>query len=824
MTRDEFRKLVCRQVLLLDGATGTELARKGMPAGVSPEAWVFENPRVIQDIQRDYVDAGSNAVYTCTFGGNRIKLQEFGLDNRTAKINTTLARLSREAVGDRALVFGDLAPTGLFIEPFGELPFEKAVAVYAEQARALLAGGVDGFVIETMLDLQEARAALIAVKETCDLPVMVSMTFGTDGRTLNGSDPLSALVTLQSLGADAVGCNCSTGPQDMAKVIAAMKPFATVPLLAKPNAGMPRLINGVTTFDMSPEEFGKHMPHLVEAGAAILGGCCGTDPVYIRALKNNTASLIVTAPGQKRIAAACSYRETIRIGNDVPLTVFGGKINPSGNPSLAVALAKGDMALVRKMSQEQVRRGAAVIDINVHAKGVNEAAVMRAAVLASAKACGKPVAVDTVNVEAAERALRVYPGRGILNSVCAKGGPMEAMCAVAARYGAMIVCMPVDETGITGGTAEAIARIEKIVSCAAGYGIAPEDCLVDCLVFTAGAGPSLHRRALELIDWCTQSGRFGSLAGISNLSYALDTRQWFDSTFLCMAAGRGLTAAFIDTACEYTINAAYAIDALAMRDARMGRYIARFGQQSGTGDASVKKGPRTPGELVFDAVVEGDEEGVAQAISQALEKGEAPKSLVDDRLIPAINLVGDKFDRKEYFLPQLITCADTMRKGFSVLQPFLDAASGEPGRKGPKVVLATVQGDIHDIGKNIVALMLNNYNFDVIDLGKDVGAEEVIRAAKHHGADIIGLSALMTTTMVEMKKVIDLARAEGLSQVRFMIGGAVVDQHYADEIGANGYASDAIGAVRLAQQFSGEPSASPTPDPAGKDNSNAPKT
>lgn len=820
MTKDAFRKAVSQRVLVLDGATGTELARNGMPPGVSPEAWVLENPQVMQKIQRAYLAAGSDAVYTCTFGGNRLKLQEFGLDSRTAEINTALARISREAVQDRALVFGDLAPTGLFIEPFGELPFEEAVAVYAEQAKALLDGGVDGFVIETMMDLQEARAALIAVKETCDLPVMVSMTFGTDGRTLNGSDPLSALVTLQSLGADAVGCNCSTGPQDMAKVIAAMKPFATVPLLAKPNAGMPRLINGVTTFDMSPEEFGSHMPHLAAAGAAILGGCCGTDPAYIRALKSSTASLHAALPDRKRSAVVCSYRETVCITNDLPLTVFGGKINPSGNPALATSLARGDLALVRKMAQEQARRGAAIIDINVHARGVDEAAAMRAAVLASVKACAKPVAVDTVNVEAAERALRVFPGRGILNSVCGKKGPMEAMCAVAAKYGAMIVCMPLDEKGTAGGTAEAIERIEKIVACAGTYGIAPEDCLVDCLVFTAGAGPALHRRALELIDWCVRSGRFGSLAGISNLSYGLDTRQWFDGTFLCMAAGRGLTAAFIDTACDDTMNAVYAADALAGRDPRMGRYIARFGQQA-AGAASERKGPRTPAEQVFDAVVGGDEEGVEQAIRQALDKGESPRSLVDDRLIPAINQVGDKFDRKEYFLPQLITCADTMRKGFTVLQPFLDATSGAAGRKGPKVVLATVQGDIHDIGKNIVALMLNNYNFDVIDLGKDVGAEDIIRAAKLHGADIIGLSALMTTTMVEMKKVIDLARTEGLSHVRFMIGGAVIDQHYADEIGADGYAGDAIGAVRLAQQFSGETAAPSLPDSAEKDDHHA---
>lgn len=806
--------------MVLDGATGTELARNGMPTGVSPEAWVFENPGVLQQIQRAYVDAGSDTIYTCTFGGNRLKLKEFGLESRTSEINSTLARISREAVGDRALVFGDIAPTGLFIEPFGELPFEEAVAVFAEQAKALLIGGVDGFVIETMMDLQEARAALIGVKETCQLPVMVSMTFGADGRTLNGTDPLSALITLQALGADAVGCNCSTGPQAMAKVIAAMKPYATIPLLAKPNAGMPRLVNGVTKFDMSPEEFGNYAPLLVESGAAIVGGCCGTAPAYIRAMKNSTLSLAVATPVRRGIAAVCSYRETLLIGNDLPVTIFGGKINPSGNSVLKANLSKGEMSLVRKMAQEQAHRGAGIIDINVHARGVDEPAQMRAAVLTSVKACGKPVAIDTVNVEAAERALRVFPGRAILNSVCAKAAQMESMCAVAARYGAMIVCMPIDDKGAPDGTAEAIERVEKIVSCAGKYGIYQDDCIVDCLVFTAAAGPAAHQRSLELISWCAKSRNIASLCGISNLSYSLETKQWLDSTFLCMAAGRGLTAAFIDTASEYTVNTAFAIDALAGRDARFNRYIARFGQQSTSSKSAVGNVPRTPGESVFDAVVAGDEEGVEQAIRNALDKGEPPKSIVDIRLIPAINLVGDKFDRKEYFLPQLINCADTMRKGFAVLQPFLDAASGTAGRKGPKIVLATVQGDIHDIGKNIVALMLNNYNFEVIDLGKDVSAEDIVRAAKIHQADIIGLSALMTTTMVEMKKVIMLACQEGLESIRFMIGGAVVDQHYADEIGAHGYASDAIGAVRLAQHFSSNTPHTSSAGPAEKDNPN----
>jgi 5-methyltetrahydrofolate--homocysteine methyltransferase len=804
MKKQSFAELIGQRIFILDGATGTELSRRGMPAGVSPEAWVLEHPDALLEIQRSYADAGSDAVYACTFGGNRLKLAEFGLESKAREINTRLARISREAVGDQVMVFGDLAPTGVFIEPFGELGFEDAVGVYAEQAEALIEGGVDGFVIETMMDLQEARAALIAVKEACDLPAMVSMTFGADGRTLNGTDPLSALITLQSLGADAVGCNCSTGPQDMAKVIATMKPHACVPLLAKLNAGMPRLVNGETTFDMSPEEFGGHAPALADAGAAIIGGCCGTAPEYIRALKGATVTQKGSKPNPKGICAVCSYRESVLITNDRPLTIIGGKINPSGNPALKESLRKGDMTIVRKMAQAQARRDAAIIDINVHSRGVKEPQAMRAAVLTTAKACGKPVAIDTVDVEAAEQALRVYPGRGILNSVSAKDGAMEAMCAVAKRYGAVIVCMPVDGNGVPDTVSQATANTDRILTCAGKHGIATNDCLVDCLVMTAAAGPSAHARTLELIDWCAKERDVASLCGISNLTFRLDQRQWFESTFLCMAASRGLTAACVDTASEYVVNTAYAVNALAARDGRFTRYIERFAQQSGESGAADKDKPRTPGEKVFDAVVAGDEEGVEAIIEHALNKGESPRSLVDDRLIPAINLVGAKFDRKEYFLPQLITCADTMRKGFAVLQPFLKATSGSEGSSGPKVLLATVQGDIHDIGKNIVVLMLKNYNFDVVDLGKDVNAEDIIRAAKNHDAEIVGLSALMTTTMVEMKNVIDLAHREGLKHVRFMVGGAVVDQHYADEIGAHGYAGDAIGAVRLAQLFSGK--------------------
>ncbi len=799
MTRHNLTELLQHHIVLLDGATGTELARRGMPGGVCPEQWVLDHPEALIDIQRAYVAAGSHAVYACTFGANRFKLAEFGLEGRVAPMNAELARISRQAAGE-ALVLGDLAPTGRFVEPFGELGFEEAVAGYREQAEALVEGGVDGFVIETMMDLQEARAALIAVRETSDLPALVSMTFGPEARTLNGTDPLSALITLQSLGASAVGCNCSTGPEDMVQVVRALKPYATVPLLAKPNAGMPKLRDGATVFDMTPEQFGEHGTALVDAGVNLLGGCCGTSPDFIRALARRVGALTPSPPERRSLAAVCSYRRSVLIGPDQGLTVIGERINPSGRTKLTGELREGLMTRVKRYAADQDREGADIIDVNVHVPGTDEADLMRRATLTVAAGAGAPMAVDTLDPDAAAEALRLYPGRALLNSVSERHPHRDRLLALARRYGSMIVCMPLDKSGIpeSGERAAAVAR--SLLDRAQEAGLHRDDCLVDCLVLPADKGPAALTRTLSLVTWCREA-RVASLAGISNLSFGLEERRWLDGTLLSMAASLGLTAAFVDTGSEHTLNLVHACDALAGRDPKLARYLKRFAKSPSKSAAPARAAKRTPGEDVFDAVLQGDDEGIGAAIGKALEAGEIARSLVDDRLIPAINRVGEKFDRKEYFLPQLIASADAMRKGFEVLQPHL-AIQGDAGAaRGPKVLLATVQGDIHDIGKNIVGLMLKNYSFEVIDLGKDVSAESIIRAIQQHEAGIVGLSALMTTTMVEMKRVIGLARAAGLGEVRFMIGGAVVDQHYADEIGAQGYAADALAAVRLAQRF-----------------------
>lgn len=802
MKRHNFDELIQSQILLLDGATGTELCRRGMPGGVCPEQWVLNHPDALVDIQRSYVEAGSRAVYACTFGGNRFKLAEFGLECLAGSINRDLVRISKEAVGDRALVLGDLAPTGRFVEPFGDLGFEEAVGCYREQVEALVLGGVDGFVIETMMDLQEARAALIAVRETCDLPVLVSMTFGVDGRTLNGTDPLSALITLQSLGAAAVGCNCSTGPEDMVKIIRRLKPYATVPLLAKPNAGMPKLRDGVTVFDMTADEFGDFGPSLVEAGVNILGGCCGTSPAYIRALAARVGPLTPKPPSLRAIAAVCSYRRSILIGQEYGLTVIAERINPSGKKRLTEELRKGSMAWIKQVAADQDRRGADLIDVNVHVPGTDEAVLMRQATLTVALSASAPLSADSLHKEALEQSLRVYPGRALLNSISNRSRDRDGLFALARKYGSMIVLMPLDDRGVPESKGRATNIASSLLESACEFGIHQKDCLVDCLVFPGSTGAAAHQRTLDLVRWCDREAGVASLAGISNLSFGLEDRHWLNGTLLCMAASLGLTAAFVETSDEHTLNLVYACNALSGRDPKFARYLRRFADNSDSETGgTIRAVKRTPAQAVFDAVLQGDDEGIGLAVAKALAAGETARALVDEQLIPAINLVGEKFDKKEFFLPQLIAAADAMRKGFEVLDPHL-SAQGEAGAvKGPRVLMATVQGDIHDIGKNIVALMLKNYSFEVIDLGKDVSAETIIRAIKQHQARIVGLSALMTTTMVEMKRVIDLARAEGLDDVCFMIGGAVVDQHYADEIGAQGYAADALAAVRLAKQF-----------------------
>lgn len=802
MTKADFQKLVSEKIVMLDGATGTELIKRGMPQGVSPEQWIIDNPAAITDIHNKYFEAGADIVYVPTFGGNRFKLEEFGLESETHKINSELAGIAKRNASGKGMVFGDIGPTGKFIEPFGEVPFEQAVDVFKEQVAGLLDGGVDGFVIETMMDVQEARAALLAVRESCDLPVIVTMTFDETQRTLTGNDPVSALITFQGMGVDAFGCNCSTGPADMIKVIELIKPFATVPLLAKSNAGMPKLVGGRTVFDMTPEQFASHVPGFVAAGANILGGCCGTTPEHIKAQAAAAAEYQPEPPRLDALSAVSSPRGYCLIGNDRPFVVIGERINPTGKKALQAELRDGKLGLVKQFALEQTTNGAGILDVNMGLSGIDEKAMMLRAIGMLVQTTSLPLCIDSSDSEVVEAALRLYPGRALVNSVSAEKERLTRTLPVAAKYGAMFILLPLTDSGIPATCPERVEIVRQIFAEAEKYGYKREDIAVDGLIMTISSNQSAANVSLDLIEWCSREFGVNTVCGLSNVSFGMPERAWVNNAFLGMGIGRGLNMAIANPASELLMATVFAGDALNCRDDKLKRYMAKFGGAKAPSAAAEAKKDIAPTEKVFNCVLYGDDENIADAILAAVKSGIRPGAIVDDCLIPAINRVGELYDKKEYFLPQLIMGADAMRKGFETLEPLLAESGDGQKRKNGIIVLATVEGDIHDIGKNIVALMLRNYGFEVIDLGKDVAAEIIINQAVEHNADIVGLSALMTTTMIRMEDVVSLAREKGLHDLKFMVGGAVVDEEYAARIGAS-YSSDAMDAVRVARKLTG---------------------
>ena len=811
MTGREFRELASSRLLLLDGATGTELAKRGMPPGVSPELWVLEHPEALLAVQQAYAEAGSEVLYAPTFGANPLKLAEFGAADRTRRINADLVRLSRRAVPGK-LCFGDLAPTGQLVEPGGPLPFEEAVRLYRRQVEGLLDGGVDGFAIETMMDLQEARAALIAVRELSDLPVLVTLTFEPGGRSLTGTQPVAALAALQALGADAFGCNCSTGPEAMAEVIAELKPYARIPLVAKPNAGIPRLVDGRTVFDLGPEAFAAGGRKLLAAGANLLGGCCGSTPDHIAALRRTLRNLTPEAPQPEAPAVIGSASRFLRLGPEAPFTVIGERINPTGKKALQAELRAGSLELVKQLAQEQTAAGAGVLDVNLGLAGIDEAGLMRRAVGELTQVTDTPLCIDSTRPEAVAAALRLYPGRALLNSISAEPERLSRVLPIVARYGALPILLPLSEAGVPESLAERIAVLEKILAETGKYGYDRRELVADALIMTISANPAAARISLDFIEYCARQLGLCTVCGLSNVSFGLPRRELVNQTFLGMALGRGLNLAIANPGAPGIMETVLAADALRGCDPGLERYLGRFAGTVAAAPAPavspVTSGggapapvAQTPEAELTDAVLRGRRGRIPELLETLLAAGRPPGELVNGILIPALTEVGARFERKEYYLPQLLLSASAMQRAMELLEPRLLAA-GEGGEPGPVFLLATVKGDIHDIGKNIVGLLLRNHHFQVIDLGKDVPPERIIAAIREHGAKLVGLSALMTTTMPQMAATVELARRSGLAEVKFIVGGAAVDRVFAESIGAH-YAADAMATVRLAQQFSG---------------------
>ena len=816
MNRQEFQALIKDTPLFLDGATGSNLQKRGMPAGVCPEQWILEHRDIMIGLQRNFVAAGSHIVYAPTFTANRIKLKEYGLDGQIRQMNHALVEISREAVGGKAYIAGDLTMTGEQLAPMGKLDFEELVDVYKEQIRYLDEAGVDLLVIETMMSLQETRAAVIAAKEVCDLAVMATLTFEADGRTLFGTDAATAAVVLESLGVAAVGTNCSTGPDKMTDTVRRMAEVTGIPIIAKPNAGLPSLDeNGNTVYDMGAAEFGGHMRDLISAGASVIGGCCGTTPEHIRAAKEAVHDMTVIHREKPKRCFLTSERLTVSFGLDDPFLVVGERINPTGKKKLQAALREGSMEEVSDFAEAQEACGASILDVNMGMGGIDEKAMMLRAIETISGVTSLPLSIDSSHVDVLEAALRRYPGRALINSISGEQAKQDALLAVARKYGAMFILLPLSDAGLPKDLAEKISIIESIQEKALALGMAKEDIVVDGLVTTVGANKNAALETLETIRYCKEKG-LATICGLSNISFGLPERGFVNTAFLTMAIREGLTMAIANPSQELLMSCAFASDLLLNKEAADTRYIRLMDALREKKEAAGESAPKetgirlnrtaqeeqvsSPKDRLRADVLKGKRESIVADTRQAMEEGTEAKTLLDEVLLPAINEVGELFDKGKYFLPQLIASAEAMKASIEYMEPVLLQAKA--GKDMPTVVIATVEGDIHDIGKNLVALMLKNYGFHVIDLGKDVPKERIIEAAREYNAQVIALSALMTTTMQQMRHVIDYAKEREVD-AKIIVGGAVITQEYADEIGADGYSKDAADAVKLTQKLLG---------------------
>lgn len=811
MKKSEFKKWINNRLIYLDGATGSILMKRGMPAGVCPEKWILEHPDILIGLQREYVEAGSDIVYAPTFTANRIKLKEYGLEDQIEQLNTGLVALSKTAVKGRALVAGDITMTGRQLFPMGDLDFEELIEVYKEQITLIANAGADLLVVETMMSLQETRAALIAAKEVCDLPVMATLTFEADGRTLYGTDGVTAAITLEKLGADAVGANCSTGPDKMAVLIEQISKVVNIPVIAKPNAGMPALNEqGQTVYDMDADTFAVGMTALVNAGASILGGCCGTSPEYIKKLKNFTKNMVPSCNYQEGVRYLTSERKTLAFELDSPFMIVGERINPTGKKKLQAELREGKLDLVLSFAEEQEECGAALLDVNMGMSGIDEKEMMLKVLDEVTMASNLPLSIDSSHVDVIEAALRRYPGRALINSISGEEEKLHKLLPIAKKYGAMFILLPLSDKGLPDSIEEKIEIIDKISNMAFQMGMTKEDIVVDGLVATVGANPAAAREVLETVRYCKQKG-FATTCGLSNISFGLPERSFVNTAFLTMAIREGLTMAIANPSQELLVNIAFASDLLMNKEGSDIRYIERMEEYQARKPVVVSTTvPKSDGQAlkqlsasdskgqIYQDVIKGNRKQIIDHTKEAIENGVEASYILNEMLLPAINEVGEQFDKGKYFLPQLIASAEAMKLAIECLEPLL--MEGQQAAEMPVVVIATVEGDIHDIGKNLVAMMLKNYGFQVVDLGKDVPREVIVDEAIKRDAKIIALSALMTTTMQEMKRVIEYAKEKG-SPAKIMIGGAVITEDYAREIGADGYSRDAAEAVKVAKKL-----------------------
>ncbi|MEG2173053.1 MAG: homocysteine S-methyltransferase family protein [Desulfovibrionaceae bacterium] len=791
------------RILLLDGAMGTMLQGAGMPAGAEPTRFCVERPDILQNIHAAYVQAGADILTTCTFGGSSYKLSP---DMDVIDFNRAMAQAARHAAqsaggGRQVFVAGNVGPTGHFACPLGDVEPSDLITAFRQQIRGLVQGGVDCIFIETQFDLAEARAAVIAARTECALPIIVSMTFEKN-MSLTGSSPELFAETMQNLGVTALGTNCSAGPEQMIPVVEELLAYSRVPVLVEPNAGLPELINGKTVFRLAPEEFAQKTAAFAAAGAQILGGCCGTSPAHIAALRQAVGGMTHRKP-ECRVGlgsiALTSRSSIVRIGEGQPISIIGERINPTGKKQLTAELQAGEYGLALRYADEQLAAGSPILDVNVGAPLVDESVCLPQLVQRLVGRVSAPLSLDSSHMGAIEQALPYCPGSALVNSISGETGRMEFLGPLCRDYGSPFILLPLRGKKLPVMAAERIAILEELIEQADALAIPRRLLLVDVLALAVSSKGEAGVQCLETIRWCCREG-LPTTIGLSNVSFGLPARDLLNATCLSMAVGAGLTACIGNPSNLRLREVLDTAEVLLGRDRNAEQFIASYAHWTAGADSVVtsQTAKLAAATTLEDAVLRGNKESVTALVEAELAQGADPLALVQEKLIPAITEVGARYERREYFLPQLIRAAETMQKAFKTLKPLLEAQRGPEQR--PVIVLATVEGDIHDIGKNIVALLLGNHGFDVIDAGKDVKAVDIIACAKKHKAAIVGLSALMTTTMVRMEDTVKLVRAEHLPY-KVIIGGAVVTQAFADAIGADGYSADAVSAVRVAKSL-----------------------
>lgn len=787
-----------KELLFFDGAMGTELQKRGLKTGELPERLNLTNPDVIEEIHRAYLEAGSDIISTNTFGANPLKFSDEELEMVIDAALDCAKKAVDCAKGKERFIALDIGPLGKILKPFGDLAFEDAVEAFAKVVR-IGAKGADLVLIETMNDAYETKAAVLAAKENCNLPIFVTNVYDEKEKLMTGADAVSMIALLEGLSVDAIGMNCSLGPKKMNEILGTFSKYSSTPLMLSPNAGLPRNEKGKIVFDVSAEEYAEEMKKSAEIGAWIIGGCCGTTPEYIRCAVEKLSGFTPKEIAYKPHTLVSSYTHCVEFA-DTPV-IIGERINPTGKKKVKEALKEGDYAFIMREGLYQQQAGAEVLDVNCGLPEIDEAAVMKKVIEDLQGVCDVPLQIDTSDPAALEKALRIYNGKAMINSVNGKEESMKAVFPLAKKYGGVVVALTLDEKGIPETAQGRVEIAKKIIKTAESYGIDKKNIIVDTLTMAISADENAAKVTLEAIKEISQMGVKTTL-GVSNISFGLPHRDFVNSKFFSLALRCGLSSAIMNPHSENMLNACrkdfkgYSTNPVSQKD--LDTFAGNIINEVMNMEDVESIVPAHTGNLTLkDAIISGLCEE-SNSLAKALLESTAPLDVVNAHIIPALDVVGTGFEQGKVYLPQLLMSAEAAKSAFSQVKDVLSKSS-DPSQKGEKIVVATVKGDIHDIGKNIVKILLENYGFCVLDLGKDVSEDTILECVKNTGATLVALSALMTTTVPSMERTIKLLRKE-CPDIKVTVGGAVLSQEYADMIGADYYSKDAMGAVRIATE------------------------